>query len=380
MRHSPEMPMQHGWPITSHTMCSAIGHLVMSSGHSCGAIEAGASQYFGSRPHTLPEMRPPGPESPGDHFFHVEMTSDQHLAALLLEPNADRADPVAQQRQQQHQYLRRVDPVRKVRPVVVPVVQRVRPQQLDAVARRTSRVVQHALQYRARYALAVEELKHGVVAPGRNVLQMQLLLGRARPPSAAHERPVRLEHVDLVRIVRHWRTGQILLLLGRRDATARTILTTTRRHIEKHLILLHRHIVIVIVEGDVRRGKAAGPLLLPARHPVPQALHHKHQPAEHHARHGRFPLDQKLFAALVPVVRVEALPAVLLRFRLVLALSRQHVRPVAVPCDTSDGGLRGDCRSISDIDTDEIDSGCGLIGPDVCVVWWTPVACRKLLH
>uniref|UniRef100_A0A182TF88 Uncharacterized protein n=1 Tax=Anopheles melas TaxID=34690 RepID=A0A182TF88_9DIPT len=259
------------------------------------AVSRSCLRVFDMRSMIRPSLR-----MQGAYFDPRSQTSDQHLAALLLEPNANRADPVAQQRQQQHQYLRRVDPVRKVRPVVVPVVQRVRPQQLDAVARRTPRVVQHALQYRARYALAVEELKHGVVAPGRNVLQMQLLLGRARPPPAGHERPVRLEHVDLVRIVRHWRTGQILLLLGRWDTTARTVLTTTRRHIEKHLILLHRHIVIVIVEGDVRRGEAAGPLLLPARHPVSQALHHKHQPAEHHARHGRFPLDQKLFAALVP--------------------------------------------------------------------------------
>lgn len=76
--------------LTSQTICSAvwslnlnlcenelvlrhIGHLVMSSGHSYGATEAGASQYFGSRPHTEPDIRPPGPDSPGDHFFHVDM-------------------------------------------------------------------------------------------------------------------------------------------------------------------------------------------------------------------------------------------------------------------------------------------------------------------
>lgn len=45
----------------------------MSSGHSYGAIEAGASQYFGSKPHTEPDIRPPGPDSPGDHFFHVDI-------------------------------------------------------------------------------------------------------------------------------------------------------------------------------------------------------------------------------------------------------------------------------------------------------------------
>lgn len=50
-----------------------IGHLVISSGHSYGAIDAGASQYFGSNPHTEPDIRPPGPDSPGDHFFHVEI-------------------------------------------------------------------------------------------------------------------------------------------------------------------------------------------------------------------------------------------------------------------------------------------------------------------
>lgn len=50
-----------------------MGHLVISSGHSYGAIEAGASQYFGSNPHTDPDMRPPGPLSPGDHFFQVDI-------------------------------------------------------------------------------------------------------------------------------------------------------------------------------------------------------------------------------------------------------------------------------------------------------------------
>lgn len=45
----------------------------MSSGHSNGAIEAGASQYLGSSPHTDPDILPPGPESPGDHFFHVDI-------------------------------------------------------------------------------------------------------------------------------------------------------------------------------------------------------------------------------------------------------------------------------------------------------------------
>lgn len=57
--------MQQGWPMTSQAMCSAawparpaaadpsrtdlrhIGHFVMSSGHSCGAIERGASQNLG---------------------------------------------------------------------------------------------------------------------------------------------------------------------------------------------------------------------------------------------------------------------------------------------------------------------------------------------
>lgn len=75
---------------TSQTICSAvwslyrnrwenelvlrhIGHLVISSGHSYGAIEAGASQYFGSNPQTEPDIRPPGPDSPGDHFFQVEI-------------------------------------------------------------------------------------------------------------------------------------------------------------------------------------------------------------------------------------------------------------------------------------------------------------------
>ena len=36
-------------------------------------MEAGNSQYLGSRPQTEPEIRPPGPESPADHFFHVEI-------------------------------------------------------------------------------------------------------------------------------------------------------------------------------------------------------------------------------------------------------------------------------------------------------------------
>lgn len=29
--------------------------------------------YFGSKPQTEPDIRPPGPESPADHFFHVEI-------------------------------------------------------------------------------------------------------------------------------------------------------------------------------------------------------------------------------------------------------------------------------------------------------------------
>lgn len=113
--HCPCMPIQQGWPITSQTICSAIlsfappgffeaniglfaflrhiGHFVISSGHSYGWTLAGASQnlkstksfrivsarnvlwdiYFGSNPQTDPDILPPGPESPADHFFHVEM-------------------------------------------------------------------------------------------------------------------------------------------------------------------------------------------------------------------------------------------------------------------------------------------------------------------
>lgn len=29
--------------------------------------------YFGSKPQTEPEILPPGPESPADHFFHVDI-------------------------------------------------------------------------------------------------------------------------------------------------------------------------------------------------------------------------------------------------------------------------------------------------------------------
>lgn len=32
-----------------------------------------SNTYLGSRPHTEPDILPPGPDSPGDHFFHVEM-------------------------------------------------------------------------------------------------------------------------------------------------------------------------------------------------------------------------------------------------------------------------------------------------------------------
>lgn len=32
-----------------------------------------AMTYFGSKPQTDPEILPPGPESPADHFFQVEM-------------------------------------------------------------------------------------------------------------------------------------------------------------------------------------------------------------------------------------------------------------------------------------------------------------------
>lgn len=60
------IPMQHGCPITSQTICSAaslslgralctgeevlrhMGHFVISSGHSYGATDAGASQYLPS--------------------------------------------------------------------------------------------------------------------------------------------------------------------------------------------------------------------------------------------------------------------------------------------------------------------------------------------
>lgn len=50
-----------------------IGHFVMSSGHSYGAMDAGESQNFGSKPHTEPDILPPGPDSPGDHFFQVDI-------------------------------------------------------------------------------------------------------------------------------------------------------------------------------------------------------------------------------------------------------------------------------------------------------------------
>jgi hypothetical protein len=29
--------------------------------------------YLGSSPHTDPDILPPGPESPADHFFHVDI-------------------------------------------------------------------------------------------------------------------------------------------------------------------------------------------------------------------------------------------------------------------------------------------------------------------
>lgn len=59
IRQAACTPIQQGWPITSQAMCSAvlsrwrlgkpwgfrqIGHFVMSSGHSNGATDAGASQ------------------------------------------------------------------------------------------------------------------------------------------------------------------------------------------------------------------------------------------------------------------------------------------------------------------------------------------------
>jgi hypothetical protein len=34
-------------------------------------IELGA--YLGSSPHTDPDILPPGPKSPADHFFHVDI-------------------------------------------------------------------------------------------------------------------------------------------------------------------------------------------------------------------------------------------------------------------------------------------------------------------
>lgn len=57
--HSPWIPIQQGWPITSQAMCSAafifftasnftflrhIGQRVISSGHSWGGIDAGSLQ------------------------------------------------------------------------------------------------------------------------------------------------------------------------------------------------------------------------------------------------------------------------------------------------------------------------------------------------
>lgn len=60
----------------------------MSSGHSYGAIEAGASQYLGSRPQTEPDIRPPGPIFPLLHFFQVSMVYEQSLLELCTHPDS----------------------------------------------------------------------------------------------------------------------------------------------------------------------------------------------------------------------------------------------------------------------------------------------------
>uniref|UniRef100_A0A8W7PS41 Uncharacterized protein n=1 Tax=Anopheles coluzzii TaxID=1518534 RepID=A0A8W7PS41_ANOCL len=125
----------------------------MSSGHSCGAIEAGASQYFGSSPQTLPEMRPPGPDSPGDHFFHVAIvfSRDEHLSRPVLHTEPDRTEAVADQRQDHHHDLHRVDPVGEERPIVVPLVE-----QLNVGRRKATRPLVLCAQPPPRNALHQE--------------------------------------------------------------------------------------------------------------------------------------------------------------------------------------------------------------------------------
>jgi len=90
----------------------------MSSGHSYGAMDAGASQYLyieiiyiyiyiymirnklfswqsfllrvkkitylGSRPHTEPDILPPGPESISDHFFHLEIDVFNYKYKIII--------------------------------------------------------------------------------------------------------------------------------------------------------------------------------------------------------------------------------------------------------------------------------------------------------
>lgn len=49
-----------------------MGHFVISSGHSNGALDAGASQCLRSKPHTEPDIRPLCVGSPIVHFFVVD--------------------------------------------------------------------------------------------------------------------------------------------------------------------------------------------------------------------------------------------------------------------------------------------------------------------
>lgn len=90
------------------------------------------------------------------HMLHRLQTEagHQHLARLLLRSDANGRDAVANDGENQHHDLHRVDPVGEEGPMVGAVVQVIDREVLDAPQRRASRVLQYAVEQLGCYPVA----------------------------------------------------------------------------------------------------------------------------------------------------------------------------------------------------------------------------------
>jgi len=78
----------------------------------------------------------------------------QHLSRLLLRPDANGSDAVADDRQNEHHHLDRIDPVGEEGSMVGTVVQVVHREVLDATERRSSGVLQDSVEQLGGYTVA----------------------------------------------------------------------------------------------------------------------------------------------------------------------------------------------------------------------------------